>query len=305
MHLSVGCYIMLTPNHSLTPHRPICTYGRKGLSEKDLPKWQHSVIYSGKKEPGLLPGEAPGRGEYGFRQAIRVSPRDKHSQMDRTSRLHYAKMYTVEHNVKVFDFGMVLPEYIEVMKSQWREVLHHTPRTLSPANDVVSNYQLSNEPVHDQGSSSYMSTGSVLDSAEFSAGAYQYYGSTSTSYGASDTAFGGYQVSNILDSVEEDGAGEGGVEEEENVDDDTVEDDEEEDASEGPYVDYAVAKTSHRPSESERALHQIYIERGQRLGVVELGGSGWVTAWNPATNETGYVWREFLALDSEVPATAQ
>jgi hypothetical protein len=32
-------------------------------------------------------------------------------------------MYTVEHNVKVYDFGMVLPQYMQILIGQWGQVL--------------------------------------------------------------------------------------------------------------------------------------------------------------------------------------
>ena len=43
--------------------------------------------------------------------------------MDPMSRLDFAKIYTVEHNVKVFDFGDVHKDHIHTLKTQWRYVL--------------------------------------------------------------------------------------------------------------------------------------------------------------------------------------
>jgi len=43
--------------------------------------------------------------------------------MDPASRIHYGKMYTVEHNVKVCNFGMVHPDHIPIVIAQWRQFL--------------------------------------------------------------------------------------------------------------------------------------------------------------------------------------
>jgi hypothetical protein len=39
--------------------------------------------------------------------------------MDPMARLNYAKIYTVEHNVKVYDFGIVHEDYLDTFKHQF------------------------------------------------------------------------------------------------------------------------------------------------------------------------------------------
>jgi hypothetical protein len=39
--------------------------------------------------------------------------------MELSSRLNYGKMYTLEHNVRVYDFGMVRSDYIQILTGQW------------------------------------------------------------------------------------------------------------------------------------------------------------------------------------------
>jgi hypothetical protein len=58
-----------------------------------------------------------------MRLAIGVKPNLKQDSMDPMARLHYGRLYTIEHNVKVYDFGCVRPEYILLLLSQWRDVM--------------------------------------------------------------------------------------------------------------------------------------------------------------------------------------
>lgn len=45
-------------------------------------------------------------------------------ELDIMSRLNFGKIYTVEHNVKVFDFGQVRAEYGLVLQRQFRDVFN-------------------------------------------------------------------------------------------------------------------------------------------------------------------------------------
>jgi hypothetical protein len=46
--------------------------------------------------------------------------------MDTKSRINYGKLYTIEHNVKVFNFGMVKTDDIRLLLTQWKDVLNDT-----------------------------------------------------------------------------------------------------------------------------------------------------------------------------------
>jgi len=39
--------------------------------------------------------------------------------MDPMARLNYTKVYTVEHNVKVYDFGIVHKDYLDTLRYQF------------------------------------------------------------------------------------------------------------------------------------------------------------------------------------------
>lgn len=121
-------------------HRPIATYSKRGVGKPGVLKWQHSIIYTGREEPIPKPSEEPGPGEHGMRLAIRVDPTSKQDYMDPMSRLHYGKLYTIEHNVKVYDFGMVRQEYLRTMWTQWTDVMSWSNQ--EPAVSDTSSYQV-------------------------------------------------------------------------------------------------------------------------------------------------------------------
>jgi hypothetical protein len=104
-------------------HRPILTYGRQACAKPQVVKWQHAIIYTGRDEPAAQPGEQPKQGEYSMMLAIRVSPKSRMEKLDPLSRINFGKIYTVEHNVKVYDFGDVHPDSLVTLKAQWKYTL--------------------------------------------------------------------------------------------------------------------------------------------------------------------------------------
>ena len=87
-----------------------------------MQKSDHCIIYTSTRPPDLLPGEEPHLGELGLRSPIRVSPVNIGDRLAETSRLNYGKLYTVEHNVKVSEFGSVHPDYLPILKDEWVNV---------------------------------------------------------------------------------------------------------------------------------------------------------------------------------------
>lgn len=84
---------------------PILTYGGRGLLKPGLHPENHAVIYSGSfsKDRMLLKGE-----EYLTpHRPVKVAMDKPSERLHPTSRLNYAKTYTVEHNVKVCSVGYV------------------------------------------------------------------------------------------------------------------------------------------------------------------------------------------------------
>jgi hypothetical protein len=75
-----------------------------------------------------------------MRQAIQVKTTTQGDKMEPASRLNYAKMYTVEHNVKVYNFGMVRAEFIPILIHQWDEVLGHEQQQTQAVTSGTQSY---------------------------------------------------------------------------------------------------------------------------------------------------------------------
>lgn len=81
---------------------PILTYYQKGLAKTGVHPEDHAPVYSGKSEP-------PEKREKGLmtKKAIKIDVKEPREKLDPLSRINYAKVYTIEHNVKVLFFGRV------------------------------------------------------------------------------------------------------------------------------------------------------------------------------------------------------
>jgi hypothetical protein len=78
------------------------TYGQQGVLKYGVNADDHTVVYS-EKGPQVLDREVG----LMTKKPIRIDIRDKSHKLDPLSRLNYAKLYTVEHNVKVLFIGRV------------------------------------------------------------------------------------------------------------------------------------------------------------------------------------------------------
>lgn len=111
----------------------IQTYNRRGVAKPGIPKNEHAIIYTGSTEPRPHPTELPqSKYEEGMLSPIRVKAKHK-GILDTMSRINFGKIYTVEHNVKVFDFGQVYKEFGHVLYRQFQEVLNRRMRPTAQA----------------------------------------------------------------------------------------------------------------------------------------------------------------------------
>jgi hypothetical protein len=96
---------------------PINTYGglattKPGLSRKEVDA--HAIAYSTEDEPEYVRGE---RNLPKLPIAIRCT--DDHT-LHRASRLNFAKVRTIEHNVRAMGIGTVAPESRQHLSEYWR-----------------------------------------------------------------------------------------------------------------------------------------------------------------------------------------
>ena len=78
-------------------------------------RWHHAIIYTHATEPL--------QGEEGLLNAIRVKGNTNNDVLDQRSRINFGKMYTIEHNCKVYDFGDVHKDFLNLLTENWRYVL--------------------------------------------------------------------------------------------------------------------------------------------------------------------------------------
>jgi hypothetical protein len=91
------------------------------VGKQGVKKNYHAIIYTG-EEPNERRREMPAQGERGMLQSIKVRPQSKQDKLDSLSRINFEKVYTVEHNLKVYDFGEVAGRHHDRLWHQWRQV---------------------------------------------------------------------------------------------------------------------------------------------------------------------------------------
>lgn len=99
------------------------SYGTKGVAKPSTKKSEHGIVYIGKSPPEPSTHEMPRSGEQGMQQmAIRIDPDSSDEHLEPSSRLNYGKVYTVEHNIKVRNIGMVNRDSERALAHQFSQV---------------------------------------------------------------------------------------------------------------------------------------------------------------------------------------
>lgn len=94
--------------------RPILTYGGRGTTKPGVKPSHHAIIYSTDCPPSKLSGEL----ELG-NTPIRIKVASPRHSFDPASRINYAKVYTVEHNVRVCFVGRVHGDSHSTLKEDY------------------------------------------------------------------------------------------------------------------------------------------------------------------------------------------
>jgi hypothetical protein len=94
----------------------INTYGRRGIAEKRLSAAEaaaHTIAHDSRETATYLPGE-----EAIVKEPIAIDMNPGHT-LEAASRLNFAKVFTVEHNVKVMPLGRVARASLLYLESYW------------------------------------------------------------------------------------------------------------------------------------------------------------------------------------------
>jgi hypothetical protein len=88
----------------------IFTYSRQGVGKSGVDPSAHAVIFMKNSTPTIARGEPKMT-----KKPIAVVPVSPDKKLDPMSRINFAKIYTVEHNVKVKHIGKVDEEYVHTL----------------------------------------------------------------------------------------------------------------------------------------------------------------------------------------------
>ncbi|KAG4439648.1 hypothetical protein IFR05_004845 [Cadophora sp. M221] len=100
-YTSVRRFIIVAADVGHCQCLPILTYGGKATLRLGVKPEVHAIVYMDGQLPQPLPGEALSL------EPIKVNPKTNRDKLDPASRVNYAKIYTVEHNVKVQFIGKI------------------------------------------------------------------------------------------------------------------------------------------------------------------------------------------------------
>ncbi|KAH8591812.1 hypothetical protein B0O99DRAFT_631715 [Bisporella sp. PMI_857] len=143
---SVRRFVIVRENNGHCLCLPILTYGGQATLKRGVHSGDHAVIYTTetKGAPSIMPGELLAK------KALRMVPKTPRDKLDLASRVNYAKVYTVEHNVKVFFVG-------RIEKSHEQRLVTDYNLTQSPLPDRQQSH-IASEPAdygHTQGADPY------------------------------------------------------------------------------------------------------------------------------------------------------
>lgn len=113
---------VLAIKYSANVNRPILTYNRQGVGKEGVTKSEHAIIHTGRDAPEAHRTERARKGEDPMLRPIRVDQDDRAEKLDPWSRIHFGKVYSIEHNVKVRSFGKVNAQSMTALLYQFRAV---------------------------------------------------------------------------------------------------------------------------------------------------------------------------------------
>lgn len=101
---------------------PISTYQGQATTKSGLDPSTHAIVYMRSERPGRLADET------GMTKTpLVVDPARPDQKLDVKSRINFAKIYTVEHNVKVMEVGQIGQESLHLLETYWKNQVQLDP----------------------------------------------------------------------------------------------------------------------------------------------------------------------------------
>ncbi|KAF2758934.1 hypothetical protein EJ05DRAFT_326877 [Pseudovirgaria hyperparasitica] len=122
VYAKIRYFVVVNVNEGSCWCLPISTYSGQGVGKLGEVKKYHAIIYTGDDCPAPTPLEIPvhGSGEEPMGHPIAVQVKDADNKLDPMSRINFQKIYTVETNVKVYDFGRVVDDNGSLSSLRWQ-----------------------------------------------------------------------------------------------------------------------------------------------------------------------------------------
>jgi hypothetical protein len=95
-----------------TTSRPISTYSGQACKKHGVKPAKHGIVFETGRRPRLLPGEP----ELGF-PPVQVRLTEPGERFAKESRVNYAKLTTIEHNMLVYFIGEVVEDDLDIVLS--------------------------------------------------------------------------------------------------------------------------------------------------------------------------------------------
>jgi hypothetical protein len=95
----------------------ISTHGGRACTKPGLDQRKHTIVYTGAQPPPKLAGENRLN-----KDPIRIIPIDQTEKLDPLSRVNLAKLYAIEHNIRVKEVGKVSQGDMKKLQEYYRQL---------------------------------------------------------------------------------------------------------------------------------------------------------------------------------------
>ncbi|KAH8656069.1 hypothetical protein BGZ60DRAFT_417710 [Tricladium varicosporioides] len=142
-HSKIRRLVVVKSNHGHSLCVPVLTYQGQGVNKKGIRKEGHAALYSSTDKPSFAPGEVL------HIKPISVQMSSPKEKLDPMTRINFNKVYTVEHNVKIFIIGKIHPDHKQQFYDAWAESMGFmpssstaTPSPYFPPSNTTPSFQM-------------------------------------------------------------------------------------------------------------------------------------------------------------------
>ncbi|KAA8572079.1 hypothetical protein EYC84_002004 [Monilinia fructicola] len=138
IHAKVRRFVIVNPKRGHCLCLPIMSYAGRATTKTGVIAEDHAIIHT-TPDARLVPNED---GNQIIFRPVKMIPDSKRHELDPASRINYAKVYTVEYNVKVWFIGYVDRDSESTVKESYDQA--HPPLNSSSQTSAPSSYQMDN-----------------------------------------------------------------------------------------------------------------------------------------------------------------